>query len=593
MQTLNPFGVGAIVDMLGESFVAEDITRWKGRLHTIPAARIAAHFGVEELRTPPDVTDRGELPYYRFPQWLFCGACRSMTRWSIRREKPGKAPRCGNCRRSPQLVPMRFVAVCGNGHLDDVPWPAWAHSGGRRGREQRQCGKAELRFVHVTAVGGGLESLRVQCTTCSAERDLAHLTSPGALAKINWSCRGRQPWQNDNEAVACELSPVVLQRGASSVYFPDTGSAIDLPPESDWATWSEDAVRVEQHPFFRALLGSPDSHVRDGMIEVIAAATEVTVAQVRAVLNDRLGTTTTSADTPGDLAEREWLALTNPRDDHDHRDRFITRRAPFPAAAGHGGLQPVVDQLARRISDVVMVDRLREIRVLRGFRRHTMDIHIPADLGRRSGSLPAIEIFGEGIFVRFDEELMQRWEYQPPVLRRTESLRKRLAGSMHARWIEVEPTPRLVLLHTVAHLLLRQLAFDAGYPSSSLRERIYASLPDAQIPMAGVLIYTAAGDSEGTLGGLARSGRADRLAVTIVSALAAAQWCSLDPVCSESTAQGPDGLSMAACHACTLAAETSCTLGNLLLDRNLVVHEEYGYMREPLAELIAVRAGTA
>ncbi|WP_431928703.1 DrmB family protein [Micromonospora wenchangensis] len=586
MQTLTPFGVGAIVDMLGESFVAEDITRWQGRVDTIPAPLIAAHFGVEELRLPPD-----SLPYYRFPQWLFCGTCRSMIRWSFRLERPGKAPRCSNCKRSPQLVPMRFVAVCGNGHLDDVPWASWAHSGARRGREQRQCGRPELRFIHVNTVGGGLESLGVECTTCRAVRDLAHLTSPLALTQINVSCRGRQPWQSDKESVTCDQPPVVLQRGASSVYFPDTGSAIDLPPESDWATWSDDAARVEQNPYFRLLLNKPDSNLFEAMIETIAKEAEVTKAQVRAILDDRLGVTSTQADSPDELAEREWLALTNPRAGHDHRDRFITRRAPFPAESGHGGLQPVVDQLARRVTDVIMVDRLREIRVLRGFRRHTLDNRIPSDLGRRSGRLPAVEIFGEGVFLRFDEETLHRWEYRKPVLHRAAELRRRLAGSMHARWIEVEPTPRFVLLHTIGHLLLRQLAFDAGYPSSSLRERIYASLPDANIPMAGVLIYTAAGDIEGTLGGLARSGQADRMALTLTSALAAAQWCSLDPVCSESTAQGPDGLSMAACHACTLAAETSCTTGNLLLDRNLVVHEEYGYMRDPLAELIAVRAG--
>ncbi|MFV2083407.1 DrmB family protein [Micromonospora sp. LOL_021] len=592
MQTLTPFGVGAIVDMLGESFVAEDITRWKGRFDTIPAARIAADFGAVELRTPPDLANKSGLPYFRFPQWLFCGSCRSMTQWSISREKSGRPPRCDNCNRSPQLVPMRFVAVCGNGHLDDVPWPTWAHSGVKVGREQRQCGIARLKFLHVNSVGGGLESLRIRCSTCKAERDLANLTSPQALSRLNLQCCGRQPWQNDNEAVACDQPPVVLQRGASSVYFPSVGSAIDLPPDSDWTTWSEDAVRIEQNPYFLTLLKRPDGPLSENLIEVIADENGVTTAQVRAVLDDRLGMAAASSDPPGDLIEREWLALTNPRSTHDHRDRFISQRVPFPAPAGHGALQPVVDQLVRRISDVVMVSRLREIRVLRGFRRHTMDSYIPADLGKRTGVLPAIEIFGEGVFVRFNDAALQKWEYKRPVLQRVSELRRRLAGSMHARWIEAEPMPRLVLLHTIAHLLMRQLAFDAGYPSSSLRERVYASLPGAQIPMAGILIYTAAGDSEGTLGGLARSGEAVRLAVTITSALASAQWCSLDPVCSESTAQGPDGLSMAACHACTLAAETSCTLGNVLLDRNLVIHDEYGFMMEPLAELISVRAGT-
>ncbi|MBQ1076645.1 DUF1998 domain-containing protein [Micromonospora sp. C31] len=593
MQALSPFGVGAIVDMLGESFVAEDVTRWKGRRMTLAAPRIAAHFGVEELRLPPAPRD-GRLPYYRFPQWLFCGTCRTMTHWNVGRERPGMIPRCQHCSRSPQLVPMRFVAVCGNGHLDDVPWAQWAHSGGGRGREQRQCGRAELQFDHLTTVGGGLESLRVRCRTCRADRNLADLTSPGALGRINIRCRGRQPWQRDAEAVNCDQTPVVLQRGASSVYFPDTASAIDLPPDSDWVTWGGTAARVEQNQYFLLLHKDPESEIRGRLIRMIAEQENVKEQQVIAILNDRLGVTGTDADsgTSEELAEREWHALTNPRGRHHPDDRFITRRTRFPGPQGHGRLDPVVDQMKPVISDIVLVDRLREVRVLRGFRRHTMDVRIPADLGTRSASLPAVEVYGEGIFIVFDEDNLRRWELQTPVVRNAAKLHKRFAGSMHARWIESTPTPRLILLHTIAHLLMRQLTFDAGYPSSSLRERIYASTPDADTPMAGVLIYTAAGDAEGTLGGLARSGQAERLVTTLAATLAAARWCSLDPVCRESKAQGPSGLSMAACHACALVPETSCTMGNVLLDRTLVIDDEYGFMRDPLTELIAVQAAT-
>ena len=49
-----------------------------------------------------------------------------------------------------------------------------------------------------------------------------------------------------------------------------------------------------------------------------------------------------------------------------------------------------------------------------------------------------------------------------------------------------------------------------------------------------------------------------------------ADWCSLDPICSEHKAQGPSGLNKAACHACSLLPETSCKYGNILLDRVLI-----------------------
>ena len=59
-------------------------------------------------------------------------------------------------------------------------------------------------------------------------------------------------------------------------------------------------------------------------------------------------------------------------------------------------------------------------------------------------------------------------------------------------------SPKFILLHTLAHLLINQLSFDCGYGSSSLRERLYCDIEDNSFPMTGVLIYTASGDSEGT-----------------------------------------------------------------------------------------------
>src|SRR5206468_9641320 len=43
-----------------------------------------------------------------------------------------------------------------------------------------------------------------------------------------------------------------------------------------------------------------------------------------------------------------------------------------------------------------------------------------------------------------------------------------------------------------------------GRGSASLRERLYCDFTDAKPPMQGILIYTASGDSEGSMGGLVR-----------------------------------------------------------------------------------------
>jgi hypothetical protein len=88
--------------------------------------------------------------------------------------------------------------------------------------------------------------------------------------------------------------------------------------------------------------------------------------------------------------------------------------------------------------------------------------------------------------------------------------------------------------------------------------------------MAGILLYTAAGDADGTLGGLVGLGKPGNLERILLGALDDARWCASDPICRESDGQGPDGLNLAACHACALLPETSCEFQNRLLDRGVV-----------------------
>jgi hypothetical protein len=116
---------------------------------------------------------------------------------------------------------------------------------------------------------------------------------------------------------------------------------------------------------------------------------------------------------------------------------------------------------------------------------------------------------------------------------------------------------------------MRQFALECGYSHASIRERIYALPPEAEGgPMAGVLLYTAAPDSEGTLGGLVALGQPDELERHLDGALAAAGLCASDPLCAEHEPD-PDGMTLhaAACHACLFAPETSCERGNRYLDR--------------------------
>ncbi len=230
--------------------------------------------------------------------------------------------------------------------------------------------------------------------------------------------------------------------------------------------------------------------------------------------------------------------------------------------------------LERCVADVVLVHRLREVRVLRGFRRYDLSANlVDVDLGPRGRErwLPAVESFGEGIFLTLDDLALSAWEADDAVTARTRVLEARRRESLIGSRFS-EATPRLIMLHTLAHLLMRQLAFTSGYSAASLRERVYSgSGPGSEV---GLLIYTAAGDAEGTLGGLVRQGEQPRLAETLLGSLEEAGWCSGDPVCRESAGQGLGSLNLAGCHGCCLVAETSCERSNVLLDRVLVVGDE-------------------
>ena len=119
--------------------------------------------------------------------------------------------------------------------------------------------------------------------------------------------------------------------------------------------------------------------------------------------------------------------------------------------------------------------------------------------------------------------------------------------------------------------MIRELALESGYSAASVRERIYAAGYGETPDVAGVLLYTAAPDSDGTLGGLVELGKPDNLGRLIKQALERASICASDPLCAEHHPTHDRSLHGAACHACSFVAETSCEIGNKYLDRSLLV----------------------
>ena len=440
-----------------------------------------------------------------------------------------------------------------------------------------QCRAAdELYFRSSTAGGSGLGALKVECKRCGDFKSLNHLVRPEALGK----CRpesgidgGRQPWQRKDEGQTCEEDVRVVQRGDSNLHYPQTISALDIPESNnteDSETRAELLARLSTHEIVGFLRGLyANGHSDPSPMKKFADEQNVPIDIVEELV---LGIEVQEPETEFEgneeelLRQEEYPILLSP-------DSFNTPK--FKGTSYKPSRNEFGVSLSASIESISLIHRLREVRVFRGFHRVKpggASHMVPASLSGDSSWLPACEVFGEGIFFQFNQSRITDWMS-------TLSDRENLHFQALCRRIDDQkigflpkPRPELILLHGFAHILIRQLCFECGYASSSLRERIYV---DGE-QMRGVLIYTADGDSEGTLGGLVRQGESDRLPAVILRALHSASWCSGDPLCRESENQGMAGLNRAACHACLLVSETSCELANALLDRRLLVGNDQG-----------------
>ncbi len=184
--------------------------------------------------------------------------------------------------------------------------------------------------------------------------------------------------------------------------------------------------------------------------------------------------------------------------------------------------------------------------------------------------LPANQTFGEGLFFAFDNDAIERWAVEYNLNKHYECQID--AGSMGEflyKEISLYGRAKFYLLHTFSHVLMKELEFSCGYPTASLSERLYYS-----DKMCGVLIYTADG-AEGSMGGLVWQGQQRLISGIIKSAMKRAVNCSSDPLCWGNE----DGLNRASCFGCTMVSETSCEHGNLALDRQALVDDEFGFFK--------------
>ena len=589
-QLISQFGVGALVDFRGdESLMTAGLDQWPYSNEECPNEwlvtdeRLQARLKITHFRLPPEYREPGRnfqlagqfIPFVRFPRWHYCprrGAMERLTLFNDRRRcpcRPGLDCPSTDWKR-PWLIPSRFITVCPKGHIEDFPFMKWVHG------DEDYDDTHKLRLL-ASRSSASLSGMKVRCS-CGKEKSMAasfnfDATKGGALHNIGYDCSGGMPWLGiEGKPNHCGENLRVVQRGASNVFFPLTVSSIYLPLNGEESSSSIKKI-IDNPKNWEVLTASLDDgkYIQLLRCEITAANYGVDASELKQAAQRKLDgpsiNRSTNFRSDEEYRHQEFEALRSGRGGPS-TELFIEKRD----SSEYG------PNLAKLLNSVCLVKKLRETRVFTGFSRllpvddTTSQDGLPISLDPDLKWLPATVVFGEGIFFEFKAEEIERWSENRKVKIRVSELSDGYNQNRLERGLsETNVTAKYVFLHTFAHILIAQLSFDCGYGSASLRERIYCELNDSSRKMQGVLIYTASGDSEGTLGGLVRQGEPNRMNGVLTRAILGARWCSSDPVCIESFGQGNENANRAACHNCVLLPETSCEKGNRFLDRGLIV----------------------
>lgn len=539
------------------------------------------------------------------------------------------------------LEQTNLILICPNGHLSDIPWAnylRWKTEKYLRLRPEEDkgenlmsnemvgpcCSNPKLKWTESKTKSEGYGSIYIECNSCGlgsgSDKDKPKINLEG-INSLEPYCIGQKPWEIDldnptiipyencfkrNEPGKREKMQVALVT-ANNVYYANGFSSLFIPIYLAENKSKEliDALKIIEERYNKRNSTNPitkedywDKKIEDDFDEFLSDNGIVVTVDMENFKNQ---------------LKSEFLNVISETNVDKHEEyrwqeyRCFSQNSLINGLDDNKGLRfkdiELPDELTDFFKKIQQVEELQVTNVQLGFTRvNPKERIVRIENGERivdedsSGQnifsekeeelfvLPANETLGEGIFFEFDDKFIDDW-----LQKHATSLEKRFSSFLNkeiTKGLQGASTMQKIknngikhfLIHSFSHMMMRELEFSCGYPTASLKERLYISTnPEKQ--MSGLLIYTAEG-SEGSMGGLVSQGEPEKILEIIKKGLERSINCSSDPLCWESEGQGIFDLNLSACFSCSLVAETACEEMNLGLDRRVLVDEEFGFLKE-------------
>ena len=524
----------------------------------------------------------------KFPRWGVCSRCSSLSKFDPFSSKDHKCknanvpdrmrgqPACGSLgNRAGKIEPVRFVAFCPKGHIQDLPYIKIMSQ-----KCSDRC-DLELSGTHSSSRpslylfddgrGHGFNSLRMYCAICKNTTSLKGISNPDDRekkldkygAKL-YKCDGCKLWTGEDKEECDEILDVT-PRSSSRLYMPIQLTSIYIPE------YEEEMHEIFYDDMYLNWIEEDTPIIKiESALEILDEKTKKGLSNqeiINLIQNERnrqkeinLKLDGASGDADISFLKKEFDTLTQ---ESVNEDKFVSKKEK---------MNEYSEKINETINGLHSVSLLSSTTALLGFHRKAGGNALSEFNAARESAdfLPAFEVKGEGIFIDFGFEKISSWKEKNPNLSKKIKQLKKNAEQDYFMHKESCFDPGYILIHTFSHMLMRQLEIECGYSLTELKERIYF---DNDEKMAGLLIYTASADSQGSLGGLVRTIKPNFFEKLFANAIENSYICFNDPICIESKGQGHSGLCLAACHACSMVPDLACeTLPkNVFLDRNMLI----------------------